>query len=118
MSVFARSATRDGSEGWHSYKLPKASLSPREAEVCQLLLEGLLVKEVAYRLNISYRTAETHRRSAYQKLGLHNRAGLFKRFSNDPPIEARGIAESVEEKIIARLEHLEQIVHGLAQRSP
>jgi DNA-binding NarL/FixJ family response regulator len=46
-------------------------LSPREREVVQLLAEGKSTKEVASHLNLSVKTAETHRSNIMRKLGLH-----------------------------------------------
>jgi DNA-binding CsgD family transcriptional regulator len=59
---------------------PKNSLSAREAEVCKLLVEGLRLKEVAIRLNISMSTADHHARNSYQKLGIRSRATLVRHF--------------------------------------
>jgi DNA-binding NarL/FixJ family response regulator len=61
--------------------LPKDSLTPREIEVCKLLTEGLQLKEVATRLNVSLRTADQHVRNTYQKLGVHRRAQLVTRLA-------------------------------------
>ncbi len=52
------------------------SLSSREREVLQLIAEGYSSKEIATRLNISTKTAETHRAHLMQKLNLHGIAGL------------------------------------------
>jgi DNA-binding NarL/FixJ family response regulator len=51
-------------------KLPK--LTPRESEVIQLLAEGKSSKEVACLLNLSTKTAETHRSNIMRKLGFHS----------------------------------------------
>jgi DNA-binding NarL/FixJ family response regulator len=53
-----------------SPKLPK--LTPREREVIQLLAEGKSSKEVASLLNLSTKTAETHRSNIMRKLGIHS----------------------------------------------
>src|SRR5450631_3780117 len=58
-----------GSDG-DSPKLPK--LTPREREVVQLLAEGKSSKEVASLLNLSTKTAETHRSNIMRKLGFHS----------------------------------------------
>lgn len=50
--------------------LPK--LTPREREVIQLLAEGKSSKEVACVLNLSTKTAETHRSNIMRKLGFHS----------------------------------------------
>ncbi|MGA8152159.1 MAG: response regulator transcription factor [Terriglobales bacterium] len=47
-------------------------LSLREREVLQLLAEGKTTKEVAVTLNISTKTAETHRSNMMVKLRLHS----------------------------------------------
>jgi DNA-binding NarL/FixJ family response regulator len=47
-------------------------LTPREREVIQLLAEGKTTKEVATTLNLSVKTAETHRTNLMRKLGLHS----------------------------------------------
>ena len=47
-------------------------LTPREREVMQLLAEGKSNKEVAQLLNISVKTAETHRANVMLKLNLHS----------------------------------------------
>src|SRR5271154_5909929 len=51
-------------------RLPK--LTPREYEVVQLLAEGKSSKEVATLLNLSTKTAETHRSNIMRKLGFHS----------------------------------------------
>jgi DNA-binding NarL/FixJ family response regulator len=50
--------------------LPK--LTPREREVIQLLAEGKSSKEVASVLNLSTKTAETHRSNIMRKLDIHS----------------------------------------------
>ena len=51
-------------------------LTPREREVVQLLAEGKTSKEVAVALNLSVKTAETHRTNIMRKLDLHSVADL------------------------------------------
>jgi len=51
-------------------KLP--TLTPREREVIQLLAEGKSSKEVACLLNLSTKTAETHRSNIMRKLDIHS----------------------------------------------
>jgi len=53
-------------------------LSPREREVLQLLAEGKSSKQVAARLHMSIKTADTHRRNIMAKLDLHTVAELTK----------------------------------------
>jgi len=51
-------------------------LTPREREVIQLLAEGKTTKEVAVALNLSVKTAETHRTNLMRKRDLHSVAAL------------------------------------------
>jgi DNA-binding NarL/FixJ family response regulator len=51
-------------------------LTSRQRQVLALIAEGCIAKEVAGRLGISVRTAEFHRVSIMQKLGLHTTAQL------------------------------------------
>jgi DNA-binding NarL/FixJ family response regulator len=51
-------------------------LTSREREVIQLLAEGKTSKEVAVALNLSVKTAETHRTNLMRKLDLHSVADL------------------------------------------
>jgi DNA-binding NarL/FixJ family response regulator len=52
------------------------TLTPREREIVQLLAEGKSSKEVASHLNLSVKTAETHRSNIMRKLNLHSVSGL------------------------------------------
>jgi DNA-binding NarL/FixJ family response regulator len=62
----------------HSFKRDDSTdvLTSREREVIQLLAEGKTSKEVAVALNLSVKTAETHRTNLMRKLGLHSVADL------------------------------------------
>lgn len=55
-----------------------AVLTKREREVLQLLAEGKSTKQIALKLYISIKTAETHRRQIMQKLGFYSIAELTK----------------------------------------
>jgi DNA-binding NarL/FixJ family response regulator len=59
---------RPATDGDHS----RSVLTPREREVIQLLAEGKTTKEVATMLNLSVKTAETHRTNLMRKLDLHS----------------------------------------------
>jgi DNA-binding NarL/FixJ family response regulator len=58
--------------------LKKLKLSSRELEVIQLIKAGLTTKEIADKLNISYYTAETHRKNIKLKAGLKGEADFIK----------------------------------------
>lgn len=53
-----------------------AELTPREAEVLQLVAEGKANKQVAAELGISIKTVEKHRDHLMRKLAIHDTAGL------------------------------------------
>jgi DNA-binding NarL/FixJ family response regulator len=61
---------RNGASSSMPPQLPR--LTPREREVIQLLAEGKSSKEVACVLNLSTKTAETHRSNIMRKLGFHS----------------------------------------------
>jgi DNA-binding NarL/FixJ family response regulator len=58
--------------------LKKLRLSGRELEVIQLVKEGLTTKEIAAKLNISFYTAETHRKNIKVKIGIEGEAAFVK----------------------------------------
>ncbi len=57
---------------------PYETLTPREREVLHLVAEGLTSGEIAGRLFISPRTAESHRANLMRKLGLRSRTDLVR----------------------------------------
>ncbi len=50
-----------------------ANLSPREAEVLNLLAKGFLYKEISEHMKVSYATVHTHVRHIYEKLHVRSR---------------------------------------------
>ncbi len=59
-------------------KFAQPVISDREREVLQLLAEGNSVKETAYKLGVSAKTIETHRRHIMEKLQINNSSELVK----------------------------------------
>jgi DNA-binding NarL/FixJ family response regulator len=53
-------------------------LSPRERQVLQLVAEGKTTKEIAQVLDISVKTADSHRGRLMKKLDIHQTAGLVR----------------------------------------
>lgn len=49
-------------------------LTVREQEILELMVEGLIKKEIADRLSLSYHTVDSHLRNIYSKLQVHNRS--------------------------------------------
>ncbi len=58
--------------------LPYDPLTPRERQVLQLIAEGKTTKEAAAVLDVSVKTAETHRTNLMEKLDIHSTAGLVR----------------------------------------
>lgn len=58
--------------------LPYEPLTPRERQVLQLIAEGKTTKETAGLLDVSVKTAETHRTNLMEKLDIHSTAGLVR----------------------------------------
>lgn len=50
-------------------------LSGREKEILELMVQGMIKKEIADRLEVSYHTVNNHLRSIYEKLHVHTRGG-------------------------------------------
>ena len=67
--LLARAAGREELPGVNG----ASGLSPREAQVLQLVVEGLLNKQIAARLGITERTVKAHLTSAYQRIGVSDR---------------------------------------------
>ena len=53
-------------------------LTARQREVLQMLAEGRTMKEIAFLLNISVRTVETHKYEMMETIGARNNAELLK----------------------------------------
>jgi len=56
-------------------------LTPRERQVCELLLKGLTDAEIAFHLQMAYWTVRTHLHRIFGKLGTSNRVELAVRLS-------------------------------------
>ena len=65
LEMFAKLAAPKGDYG----------LTAREEEVLELMVRGLIKKEIADRLSLSYHTIDSHLRNIYQKLHVHTRTG-------------------------------------------
>ena len=58
-------------------------LSGREKEILELMVQGLIKKEIADRLGVSYHTVNNHLRSIYEKLHVHTRGGAVAKALNE-----------------------------------
>ncbi|HEU6447543.1 MAG TPA: response regulator transcription factor [Verrucomicrobiae bacterium] len=59
---------------------PTANLSEREQQVLDLLSQGLIYKEIADKLGISYETVHTYIRRIYEKLQVRTRTEAVAKF--------------------------------------
>ena len=57
---------------------PVKVLTPRMREIVQLIAEGRSTKEIAFLLNLSVKTIETHRMHLMARLNLHDVAGVVR----------------------------------------
>jgi DNA-binding NarL/FixJ family response regulator len=60
----------------NTWRSPHDNLTSRQREVLQLLAEGLQVKEIAVKLNVSPRTVEFHKYRIMDELGLRTAAEI------------------------------------------
>jgi FixJ family two-component response regulator len=59
-----------------------ARLTKREREVCELVVQGLLNKQIAYELGMSEKTVKVHRGRVTRKLNVDSVAALVRLMSN------------------------------------
>lgn len=62
--------------------------SPRQREVCAMLIQGFENKEIARYLGISHRTVEDHRREMFRRAGVKNTSGLLYKVVGSPEVLA------------------------------
>jgi DNA-binding NarL/FixJ family response regulator len=74
--AIARDAMSDAGPAAADTADPYDSLTDRERQVLKLVAEGRSNKEVASFLDVSVKTAMTHREHVMQKLDLHDRTEL------------------------------------------
>lgn len=63
----------------------KVEVTPREAEIIPLLLEGKWTKEIASELGIKWSTVSTHKLSILEKFGVANVLELYKKVQKENP---------------------------------
>jgi DNA-binding CsgD family transcriptional regulator len=77
MHVLPRSAAGGGGANSHGIEGSEL-LTPREADVLELLQEGATNAQIAQSLSIGLETVRTHARNIYRKLGIGSRRDLAK----------------------------------------
>ena len=75
------------------------NLSSREKQVLELVAEGLLNKEIAFKLNISENTIKQHLNKGLLKLRANNKTQVAVRFIQIQPLESINISHDQEERI-------------------
>jgi DNA-binding NarL/FixJ family response regulator len=76
MHVLPRSAAAGGPNGGGLGVAGSEILTPREADVLELLQEGATNAQIAHELSIGIETVRTHARNIYRKLGISSRREL------------------------------------------
>ena len=62
---------------------PDYGLTEREQKIIELMTKGLIKKEIADQLDLSYHTVDTHLRNIYTKLHVHSRTGAVAKALNE-----------------------------------
>lgn len=64
--------------------MTEASLTPRQREVCDLVIQGKTNKQIGRQLGISHKTVEDHKGCIFSVYGVNNAVGLvFKVLKGD-----------------------------------
>lgn len=79
---------KNGGTRTHTSALPDCRLTPRQCEIVLLLAKGLSTKEMAGLLNISVKTAETHRANILRRLDCHSVSEVVRYAVRNQIIEA------------------------------
>jgi DNA-binding NarL/FixJ family response regulator len=88
MRVLPRSTSAPSDPAERFDYLPEADiLTAREAEVLQLLQEGMTNAQIADSLTIGLETVRTHARNIYRKLGIKTRRDLAKFARHPRPLQ-------------------------------
>ncbi|NOY30247.1 MAG: response regulator transcription factor [Planctomycetes bacterium] len=75
-AIVQNQKSRKSQARWQELEERFQALTPREIEIVDLVVAGLLTKQIALELNIGDRTVETHRRNLMRKLSANSVAEL------------------------------------------
>ena len=73
-----------------------ATLSAREQEILQLLSKGMVSKEIADKLSISYHTVRVHTKHIYEKLHVRSRAEAVIKYTSDKGAAKSGVTTRLQ----------------------
>lgn len=73
-----KTVVMDYMERMDTDQTPIERLTRRQREILQLIAEGNTVKEIAWQLNLSVKTIETHRSQLMDRLDIHDVPGLVR----------------------------------------
>lgn len=62
----------------HDTSTKEVMLTPRQSEILRLIAMGKSTKEIAFQLDLSGKTVDTHRAQLMERLGIHDVAGLVR----------------------------------------
>lgn len=89
-AIQRRESARDRADGADEVRRRLASLTPREREVLDAVMEGKANKVIACDFGVSLKTVEQHRSRMMSKLGVRKVADIFRLLQGADPPDAGG----------------------------
>ena len=89
-AIQRRESARDRADGADEVRRRLASLTPREREVLDAVMEGKANKVIAFDFGVSLKTVEQHRSRMMSKLGVRKVADIFRLLQGADPPDAGG----------------------------
>ncbi len=89
-AIQRRESARDRADGADEVRRRLASLTPREREVLDAVMEGKANKVIAVDFGVSLKTVEQHRSRMMNKLGVRKVADIFRLLQGADPPDAGG----------------------------
>lgn len=89
-AIQRRESARDRADGADEVRRRLASLTPREREVLDAVMEGKANKVIASDFGVSLKTVEQHRSRMMSKLGVRKVADIFRLLQGADPPDAGG----------------------------
>jgi DNA-binding CsgD family transcriptional regulator len=95
------------------------TLSKRQAEICQLLLDGFSCKEVASKIFISPKTVEAHKTRIFSKLDVHSLIQLSNKVRGGVSIQVMELPAGAYNRLLVQINSkLDEILSTLRGRGP